>query len=141
VSIPSVNPRFLTVLRWIARVWSLLIVAIILLIALTPDPYAVEPVPLADWLLLSLFAVAAVGLLIAWRWEAMGGTIAIASVVVQNVGFGIVHGFWQALAHVAVAGPPFLLPAVLFLLCWALSRGVHDRPMPRRPQKAVPGSN
>jgi hypothetical protein len=139
VGIPSVNPRSVTVLRWIARVWSLFIVAIILLIALTPDPYAVEPIPLADWLLLSFFAVAAAGLLIAWRWEALGATVTVASVVVQNVGFGIVHGFSPALERLVVAGLSFLVPAALFLLCWALSRGEQDGPIPR--QRTVPRSS
>jgi hypothetical protein len=40
-----------------------------LLRIITPDPYATEPVPASDWFLLSLWGVAILGLLIAWRWE------------------------------------------------------------------------
>ena len=123
----SVNPSVVTVLRWTARVWSLLVLPVVLLIALSPDLHATVPVALIDWILLSLFAVATIGLLLAWRWEALGGIVVVASVLVQNVGFGIVHGFGLVPQFFAIAGLSFLVPAGLFLLCWAQSRGKRGR--------------
>ena len=57
------------IIRWIARIWSILVFGFTLLRIITPDPYATEPVPASDWFLLSLWGVAILGLLIAWRWE------------------------------------------------------------------------
>ena len=40
-----VNLRLVTILRWVARVWSVLIFVIALLVIVVPDPNVVEPVP------------------------------------------------------------------------------------------------
>jgi len=54
-------------IRWIARGWSLLVAGFVVFMILSPDPYATEPVPAEDWLLLGFWGVAVLGLLIAWR--------------------------------------------------------------------------
>jgi len=121
----SAHLRAVTIVRWIARIWSVLLCAIALLVIIVPDPYAVKPVPLTDWVELGLYGVALVGLLIAWRWEGLGGAIAVAGVVGHGMAFRIFRGYWglRLRPSSALLGLVFLLPAVLFLVCWALSRG------------------
>lgn len=118
------NPRIVAVMRWTARVWSILVLFIALAILIAPDPYSTgEPVPLGDMIILGLRGVAVLGLLVAWRWEAVGAAVTIAAVVADVVGFGVVEGSWaMAFGSLAFLGPIFVLPAILFLISWALSR-------------------
>ncbi len=69
MSILSINPRIVTIIRWMARVWSILIFATALLIIVVPDPNVVQPVPLTDWIELSFYWVSILGLLLAWHWK------------------------------------------------------------------------
>jgi hypothetical protein len=71
----SVSLRIVAFIRWIARIWSILIFVIALMIIVVPDPNVVEPVPLTDWIELGFYGVAILGLLVAWRWEGLGGAI------------------------------------------------------------------
>ncbi len=71
------DKRLITVLRWIARVWSLIIAGVVLLIIVMPDENVSGPVPLIEWVEVGLVGVAAVALLLAWRWEAAGALIAL----------------------------------------------------------------
>jgi len=80
------------IIRWIARVWSILIFAIALLIIVVPDPNVVQPVLLTDWIELGFYWVSILGLLLAWRWEGLGGAIAIAGVAGRDVAFRIFKG-------------------------------------------------
>jgi hypothetical protein len=107
-------------LRWIARIWSILVFAIALLKILTPDPYATEPVPALDWFLLSLLGVSILGLLIAWRWELVGGIVTISTMFLREIIWITLRGDWMI---------SFLLfwifivpPAILFLAAWGLER-------------------
>lgn len=124
ISIPSANPRIVTIIRWIARIWSILLFVLALLIIVAPDPNVVKPVPLTDWIELGFYGVAILGLLIAWRWEGLGGAIAIAGVVGNNVAFGIIRGYW--FPGLAIPAFLFVVPGTLFLACWALSRGKRE---------------
>ena len=90
----SVKPRLLTIIRWTARIWSILIFVIALLVIVVPDPNVVEPVPLTDWIMLGFYGASIGGLLLAWRWEGLGGAIAIAGVVSHNVAFRVFRGVW-----------------------------------------------
>ena len=120
MSSTGVNLRIVTIIRWIARVWSVLIFLVALLIVVAPDPYVVQPVPLTDWIELGFYWVSILGLLLAWRWEGLGGAIALAGIVGHAVAFRIFRGSWFVQAiPVFVLG----LPGILFLVCWALSRG------------------
>jgi hypothetical protein len=85
MSITSAVPRSVKIIRWIARSWGILLAAFVLLRIFTPDPYATGPVPAEDWFLLSLWGVAVLGLLIAWRWELVGGIITIAIMFISDI--------------------------------------------------------
>ncbi len=119
----SVNSRMVTILRWFARIWSGLVFVVALLIMVAPDPYVVEPVPLGDRIQLGFYGLAILGLLSAWRWEGLGGAVAIAGVVGSGVAFAMFSGYWFP----GLLIPAFLiaLPGALFLVCWRLSRGMR----------------
>ena len=119
----EINPktRLVGTLRWIARLWSTLVFALAVLQIVFPGSEAGGPVPAIDRLLLSLWVVAILALAAAWRWEAVGATIAISAMFLREITFVLVKGFWI---------PAFLLvwilvipPAVLFLAAWRLDRG------------------
>ena len=118
MSILSIHPRIVTTIRWVARVWSILIFVVALLIVIAPDPNVVQPVPLTDWIELGFYWVSIIGLLLAWRWESLGGATAIIGIAGHAVAFRIFRGNWfvQTLP-IFVLG----LPGILFLLCRALS--------------------
>lgn len=107
-------PRSVTLIRWIARIWSLLIFTVVLFMVLTPDPYASEPVPVEDWFLLSLWGVAVLGLLVAWRWERVGGLLTIATMFVRELVWVILKGGW--LANFLIVWAFVVPPALLFLV-------------------------
>lgn len=117
----SWNNRVETIIRWVARIWSILIFVFVLLIVVTPDPYLVKPIPLTDWIELGFYGVTTLGLLLAWRWEVIGGAITIAGVLGHEVVFRIIRGYW--FPGLVTPTLLFMLPGILFLMCWALLRG------------------
>jgi hypothetical protein len=119
----SINSRAIQPVRWIARIWSLLTALLVLMVALGRDSQGGGgPVPLIEWLLLSLYAVAALGLLLAWRWEALGGWLAIGCMLVEIFGFRLVKGMWYP-NYVGFAVPLvlFVLPGIFFVVSSAMS--------------------
>ncbi len=75
------------VIRWIARIWSIVIIGITLLMLIgyawnwvttgKADPYAVEDYPPIENLIPITLGLSVLGLGIAWRWEGLGGAITI----------------------------------------------------------------
>ena len=118
-------PRAVAVIRWIARIWSLLIAVGALVIAVTPDPYATEPISVRDAFLLSLWGVAILGLLIAWRWELVGALVAIATMLIRELAWVVLYGHW--LVNFLIVWLLVVPPAVLFLAAWRLSRRAPGR--------------
>ncbi len=108
-----------TVLCWVARVWSVLSIAFILLIFIgemfTPA-IAALPSP-AEAVLMLFFPVGVlVGMLLAWKKELPGALVTIISVAAFYIGIWLLRGR-------VPAGPYFLLvaaPGVLFLADWWL---------------------
>jgi hypothetical protein len=103
-----------SILRWIARVWSLLLAALALLMALTPDPSITEPVPFEDWFLLSFWGVAIVGLLIAWRWETVGAALAVASMILRELAWVVLKGQW--IVNFLIVWALIIPPAILIIV-------------------------
>ncbi|MEJ2304576.1 MAG: hypothetical protein P8Y14_23870 [Anaerolineales bacterium] len=126
MSIANTIPRSVKIIRWSARIWSLLVFAVVLLIIFTPDPYATEPVPATDWFLLSLWGVAILGLLIAWRWELVGGIITVTTMFVRELAWVILKGDW--LVNFLIIWLLVVPPAILFLVAWRLERKANSKP-------------
>ncbi len=127
----SRGSRVVRILRWIARIWSLVVLVVALLIVILPDRYAVGHVPLTDWVLLSFYWIAILGLLTAWRWEALGGALAIAAVLGRAVAFYIIRGVWPLdLSTLSILAVVFVLPGILYLVCCGMSRHHKSNALP-----------
>jgi hypothetical protein len=120
MSTANAVPRSVKIIRWIARIWSILVFVVALLEIFTPDPNATEPVPAEDWFLLSLWGVAILGLLVAWRWELVGGIITIATMFIRELAWFILKGHW--LVNFLIVWLFVVPPAILFLVAWGLER-------------------
>ena len=122
-------------LRWIARIWSvpLIVFALIFLagtvwnLATTgvADPHAVEGYPWTENLPPIFLLLSILGLGIAWRWERLGGTIAVVFQLAVLATLLIQRPITQDFSRAAI---PYLLwlvvaiPGVLFLVCWRRSK-------------------
>ena len=109
-----------SVMRWVARGWSLLSLGFVapIVIGEAIRPTATVPVTLRDLIGLSLFPFATcLGMLLAWRWEGLGGAITLGSLVAFYVFMFVMDGRFPG-------GPFFALvaaPGALFLASWAIS--------------------
>jgi len=117
----STEVRAAAIMRWVARIWSLLIFAFALLKIFTPDPYATgDPIPADDQFLLALWGVAILGLLIAWRWEMVGGMITIATMFIRELAWVLLKGPW--LVNFLIIWAVLVPPALLFIAAWRMER-------------------
>ena len=120
MSAAGAMPRSAKTVRWIARIWALVVFAFALIRVFTPDPYATEPVPAADWFLMGLWGVAILGLLVAWKWERTGAVITIATMFIRELAWVILKGHWWV--NFLIIWAVLVPPAVLFLVAWELER-------------------
>lgn len=123
-------------IRWIARVWGTLIIAVTLLVVIgsawnwvttgQADPYAAEDYPAIENLAVLFILLSTLGLGLAWRWEGLGGAIAVvfslATLAVLLIHWPIARDFSRYL--VAPYGTWLIaaIPGVLFLVYWWRSR-------------------
>lgn len=105
--------------RWVARAWSVLNVLIVFLFAIGESLRPIGPAPaIQEWIGLALWPVGvAVGLLLAWLRELLGGILTLGCLLAFYI--------WTLLrsGHLP-QGPFFLLiaaPAFVFLLAGTLS--------------------
>jgi len=123
----TVNPRAIKILRWIARIWGIIIALVVVMIAITPDPYAVRPPSGIEIFYLSLYAVSALGLLVAWKWELIGAIISIVAMLAQAISISIGEGFAFYIKGIVLVELVFFIPAILFIVCWTLSRRQREQ--------------
>jgi len=118
-------PRKILILRWIARVWSLVILAFALIIIFSPDPYATgEPIPVRDYVLLGLLGASVVGLLVAWLRERLGVLITIGTMLARELLYIIIEGKWYV--NFLLLWAVFLPPAIMYLLAWHMERKLEE---------------
>ena len=123
-------------LRKIARIWGTLVVAVTLLVLIgyasswvttgTADPHAVEDYPPIENMPPLFVVLSAVGLAVAWRWEGVGGAIAVVFALVTLpvllVHWPIGEGFPRYLVAPYGVWAAVAIPGVLYLICWWRSR-------------------
>ena len=117
---PSPALRRATAFRWVARIWSATVLALAVVEILVPDAFSGEPVPAEDWFLVTLWLLAILGLMLAWKWEALGAILAVAGMALREIAFYLFKGYWTPLFLIV-----WLLvipPALLFLAAWWLER-------------------
>jgi hypothetical protein len=142
-NVNGVGNRATKRIRWIARIWGTLLVAFTLLIFIgyawnwvktgKADPHAAEDYPPIENLP-PLFAVLSVlGLGVAWRWEGLGGAIALVfnliGLPVLLIHWPITHDFPRYLVAPYGIWVIIAIPGVLFLICWWRS---EKRVIPQR---------
>jgi hypothetical protein len=111
--------KWVPVVRWVARVWSLVPITFGLAEVIFPDHGVQESVvvPWTSWLALSILGISIIGLVVAWRWELIGARISAAAFIVFVVVFlitversypavlifilaiGVPAGLFMAVAH------------------------------------------
>jgi hypothetical protein len=113
-------PRSVKIIRWTARIWSVVVVASALLIFFSPDSGGPGPIAAVDQFLLSLTGLAMLGLLIAWRWERAGAIFTIVMLFVRELAWVVLKGSW--LVGFLFLWILFLPPAILYLIANRLER-------------------
>jgi hypothetical protein len=136
---PNVNDageRATKWIRWTARIWGSLIVAFTLLFFIgyawnlvttgVADPHAVEDYPPIENLPPLFAFLSVLGLGLAWRWEGLGGGIAVAFSLaylpVLLIHWPIGHDFPRYLMAPYGVWVVIAIPGVLYLICWWRSR-------------------
>ena len=116
------------ILRRIARIWSGVVILVGLLIFIGEVSQSRAPnlttYPIYENLIPLALFISLVGLLLAWRWEGIGGLITIAGVGVAN----LVYWFTgrEAPLVVFLVLLPVLIPGLLFLVSWRMHKPSSD---------------
>jgi hypothetical protein len=113
------NAKTIMLIRWIARVWALLIAGLVLFIFVGESLDGPVPNPLnlnmkENVILLTMF-IAWCGLLLAWKWEGLGATLTLIATAVLSA-IMLVNNpqkIGQWLFTVSFAA----VPAILLLVC------------------------
>lgn len=112
-----VERRLLVFIRWTARVTSAILAALIALFFLGDDLSPSTDLTAHELVLLSLFLLVWLGLLVGWRWEAVGGL----AVVGGTAAFYILEYLFTATFPRGPYFPVIAVPGFLFLYCAAVS--------------------
>jgi hypothetical protein len=132
---PNVNQgvdRVTKSIRWIARIWGAALIAVTLFILIgyawnwvttgQADPYAVADYAFIENLPPLFTLLSAIGLGIAWRWEGLGGAIAVAfqlaELPVLLIHWPVTHDFPRYLVAPYGTWLFIVIPGFLFLVCW-----------------------
>ena len=109
--------RVRTTIRWIARIWSIPSIVTLLLPYFVEGLYWLGATSIREVIGHICFFAVLVGLILAWRWEGLGGSLTVGGLAAFYVTWWL-HGEHPR-------GPFFLLvaaPGFLFLLYWLLER-------------------
>jgi len=108
------------ILRWTSRVWSLLAFMLALMMALGQDPNATNTITALEFFMLSLWLVAILGLLLAWRFERLGALITIIIMPVREGLYFLFYREWTI--NFLLIWALVIPPAVMYLLVWSKDR-------------------
>lgn len=118
-NVESVSTRSVITIRWLARIIGTLSMAVFLFFfvadCIEKGKIAVE----SERILMTVsLLLAFIGLIIAWKWEGIGGTTALCGLI----GFNILAPASAAKAGIFVITGLYGLPALFFLFCWWQTR-------------------
>ena len=106
-------------LRWVARVWSLFVIGITLVVviahAVVPEPGATDYPPIENLLPL-LMCLSVVGLGVAWRWERWGGALNVGLFLAMLGLYWAIRRKFMPARAVAILSLA-VVPGILFLVC------------------------
>jgi hypothetical protein len=106
------------VLRWGARVVGTLMVALLLFFFIGDTlsgegPFPIRGLPISERLELFATAVMALGAVLAWRWEFLGGSLC----VIGGLGFNLVESLSEGRLRLVWFPVVFIVVGVIFGLC------------------------
>ena len=113
----SRSTRSLTTIRWVARIIAILSIAVFLAF-FTADCVKKGTIAIgSDRLVMTVFMfLAFIGLISAWKWEGLGGAMALGGLIAFNILAPASEG-----GNFVVTGLCGL-PALLFIFCWWQTR-------------------
>ena len=106
-------------IRWIARILGGLVATLILVYTVGGIPHIIEHLNPRQYINPITLFLSALGLIIAWRREGLGGAISVIFILIN-----LVAGRWL----LSLQDPPYIqlfifaIPGILFLYCWWQSR-------------------
>jgi len=115
--VASASTRSVIIIRWLARIIGTLSVAVVLFLMVAESVEKGRIAIDSDRIPMTAFMfLAFIGLLIAWKWEGLGGVAALGGLIAFNIlapasegGTFVVTGLYG-------------LPALLFIFCWWKTR-------------------
>ena len=117
--------RKTNIIRKIARIWSIVIIALVLFIfvaeiigTFVPDQSMNEPYPWYENLIPMSMVLSVVGLAIAWRWEGFGSVLCILFIIATYVMYVAFVRSDRGVYIVPIILLPILIPGILFLISW-----------------------
>ena len=113
-------------IKKVARIWSIVIIVfgLLILIGEVVSPHTEADYPWVENLMPISMFLSVLSLGLAWRWELLGGALNIGFYVVNLLLYWAVNGEFLHLAVVLILGLA-IVPGILFLVCWWLSRQVQ----------------
>ena len=116
--VASASTRSVIIIRWLARIIGTLSVAVVLFLMVAESVEKGRIAIDSDRIPMTAFGfLAFIGLIIAWKWEGLGGAMALGGLIAFNI-----------LAPAGAKGGLFVvtglygLPALLFIFCWWQTR-------------------
>lgn len=113
------------VLRWVARILGTILVLFVLsqfIPAFIRKGGHINVSHPGHYVMMASFGLAQVGILMAWRWEGIGGFLAVFGVIVSI----LLNIFWvqgPRMVQTIVAFMFWLIPSFFFIYCWWKTRG------------------
>jgi hypothetical protein len=108
----KLKPMFIIV-RWIARIWSLLSIIVLSLPTIIDGPYWMQVSTLREIVGHICFLGIFLGLILAWRWELLGASMIISSLLVFYIVMFITGRLPIGLYLILIS-----FPGLLFLMSW-----------------------
>lgn len=107
-------------IRWMARLLSVLVSSMFLLIIFLAITNEDKPQKMAIPVL-ALLTLTIMGCIVAWRWEKVGGVVVVAGALCLYIAASL-SGLTVGLGHLSflaslIYGVPFLIVGILFLVC------------------------
>ena len=113
------------VIRWIARISGTLLAVYLVFTTIANLIMDFKSWDFIPYVYFVFFIILAIGVIIAWFKEKIGGIILIAGAVAGSI-FSIIVGLnnpdFDLLDFIILAGLPFLIAGILFLIYWWKSR-------------------
>lgn len=117
------NPKRIKLLRKTARIWSVVIIGLGVLVFIAEIIEAstaeLDPYPWFENLIPLTLFLSVLGLALAWRFEGIGAAITLGAAL-ANLLLYIASGRTQV-GVVALILSPIVLPGLFFLVCWRAS--------------------